>query len=205
MSESYRFLIDLAILLSAISLHEFSHAWAAYACGDSTAESAGRLTVNPIAHIDLVGTIGLPVVLWFLGSPVMFGWAKPVPVNFAAFRHPRRDTVLVGFAGVLANLLSAVLFATVLRLKLMPYGTVGHLIVEDALIVNLVLGIFNLVPVPPLDGSRIITGLLPSNLASRYIKIEPAGMLILMLLIFVGLLDRLILPVVNHLAVLLAG
>lgn len=168
------------ILGMAVIVHECAHGWVALLCGDPTAKMLGRLTLNPIKHIDPIGTILVPVVTKMtLGFP--FGWAKPVPVNFAALRHPKRDMMLVAFAGPLSNILIAVL--ATLALPLAP-KFLGLMI-----IVNLFLAIFNLVPIPPLDGSRIVTGLLPNSLARQYLFLEPFGFIILLVLLQINALD----------------
>lgn len=178
-------------------MHECSHGWVAYRCGDPTAKSAGRLTLNPLKHIDPVGTVILPgtlLILRFLGyQTFVFGWAKPVPVNFARLRHPRRDMMIVGLAGPLTNIALAFLFS---RLVFIPGVSFAHPLLGLAIYVNLLLAVFNLVPVPPLDGSRFVMWLLPSQLARRYAMLEQYGILIIMALLYFGFLDKIIYPAV---------
>ena len=188
-------LISLVVFFIAIVVHEFSHAFVAYKRGDMTAARSGRLTLNPLAHIDPFGTVLLPILLIALRSPVLFGWAKPVPINFAALKSPKTDMIWVGLAGPAANLLVA-LIAT-LALKTGLRDSSGFVIVLGQLIlINVVLAVFNLVPLPPLDGSRIIMGLLPRPLAIRYAMIEPYGFIILFALLYLGLFNRVVWPVV---------
>ncbi|MDD5236912.1 MAG: site-2 protease family protein [Candidatus Omnitrophica bacterium] len=180
-------LISFAILIIAMSVHEFSHGWAAYKLGDPTAKYSGRFTLNPLAHIDPVGTIILPLLLFFsTGGRFLFGYAKPEPVNFSALRNPRRDIIWVGLAGPLSNIIFAAIASIILRL--VPLGPFANSIMVQLIVINAVLAVFNLMPIPPLDGSRILMGLLPQQLAMQYASLEPFGFIILMLLIFTGTL-----------------
>jgi len=198
-------------VLAAIILHEVAHGWIAEKFGDSTARRAGRITLNPISHIDPIGTVLLPLALILMGSRYLFGWAKPVPVNFAALRNPKRHMIWVALAGPGTNIVLGLLSAVVLRLILSAFpgviqvgldsglkphlihsgGLLGAILVPIVLmlcasvLVNAVLMTLNLIPVPPLDGGRIMTGILPGPLAYKFSRIEPFGMLILILLIFV--------------------
>jgi len=197
-------------VLMAIILHEVAHGWVAEKFGDSTARRAGRITLNPISHIDLIGTIILPLVLIVSGSKFLFGWAKPVPVNFAALRNPKRDMIWVALSGPGTNFILAFLSALILRLMvtidpsvwnlansdvapemLRQYGMGASLMVplvlmlNASIVINCVLMVLNLIPVPPLDGGRVAVGLLPGKLAYSYSRIEPVGILIVLLLIFV--------------------
>lgn len=195
-------------LLAAIILHEVAHGAVAYVLGDPTAARHGRLTLNPISHIDPVGTILLPGILLlsarFLGTPAfVFGWAKPVPVDARRLRNPRRDTVLVALAGPATNLLLALL--SVLVLAILPetqeVGSVSGGLAQMALAsvwINSVLAIFNLLPVPPLDGGRLLTALLPPS-ASRVMRtIEGVGFVIVLLVVMnTDLVGRLVRPVVD--------
>lgn len=189
------FIISLIIFFFAVIIHEISHGLVAYKLGDPTAKYSGRLTLNPFVHIDPIGTIILPIVLILMNSPVIFGWAKPVPVNFWNLKNPQRDMIWVGLAGPLANILLGLLL--ILALK-SPFATNIFLsdILKTAIIINLVLAIFNLIPIPPLDGSRVLMGLLPRETAIGYSMLEPFGFLIVFMLLFFGLFERIIWPIV---------
>ncbi len=183
-------------VLLAITVHEASHGYAARALGDRTAEALGRLSLNPIRHIDPVGTILVPGILLVLGG-FLFGWAKPVPVNMRNLAHPRRDMALVAIAGPLSNLLMALGWGLLLKLALTMGGTDGVWIGVRAMavagiVINLILMVLNLLPLPPLDGGRVLTGLLPERWASRLDRIEPYGLLILIALLATGLLGAII-------------
>ena len=191
------FLIALPGILWAMSVHEFAHGYVAYKLGDPTPKLAGRLTLNPLAHIDILGFIAL-----FL---VHFGWAKPVPVNPRNFRKVsswRTGEVLVALAGPLANFLSA--FFLVLFLKYFPFSILPpsiaeplFLMVKYAIFINVAFGIFNLLPIPPLDGSKILEALLPPKLWVKYKQIEPYGPIILVILLISPVLNWVLLPLVN--------
>ncbi|MGO3930230.1 site-2 protease family protein [Rhodopseudomonas pseudopalustris] len=173
-------------LVIAITFHEAAHAYVARMCGDDTAWMLGRVTLNPIKHIDPFGTILLPLLLLALQSPFLFGYAKPVPVNFRGLRHPRRDMILVAAAGPAINLVLALIAAIAIRLIDLP-GEAGEWLMRNfanALLINVVLAIFNLIPIPPLDGGRIAVGALPRVLARPLARLEPYGMLVLIGLVF---------------------
>jgi Zn-dependent protease len=190
-------LISLGLLLVAMTVHEFAHGAAAYLLGDHTAKDSGRLTLNPLAHIDPVGTILLPLVLFFsTNGRFVFGSAKPVPIDYRFLRNPRRDIIWIGLSGPAANFLLALACSLVLRFT--PVSGAGFYILENLIVINVVLGVFNLVPIPPLDGSRVVMGLLPRELSYRYALIEPFGFFIVMGLVFLGALDIFIWPAVRY-------
>jgi Zn-dependent protease len=191
--------LQLAVLFFSVIVHEVAHGKAALWCGDSTARDAGRLTFNPLPHVDLVGSILLPLMLAVTRSPVMLGWAKPVPINPMRFRNTKRDLAIVGAAGPLSNLGLAVLAAAAFKVLAPMLGSenpVLYLFLYGA-VINIVLMVFNLIPVPPLDGSRILTGLLPDRMAARYLGFERFGFLLIFALLFFGLDKWLISPLVN--------
>ena len=175
----------------------------AYKLGDPTAKYAGRLTLNPLVHIDPIGTLFLPGFLVLLNSPVVLGWAKPVPVNFSNLYHPKRDMIWVGLAGPAANIALAILFSWLIRLPVIAQSAGLSSLCALAVLINLVLAVFNAVPIPPLDGSRILTGLLPPRQARILLALEPFGFLILILLVWLKVLDRVVWPIVLFLASLL--
>jgi Zn-dependent protease len=188
----------------AMSVHEFAHGWTAYRLGDTTAKYLGRLTLNPLAHIDPVGTVLLPLMLLIAtNGQFVFGAAKPVPINYLALRNPKRDMVLIGLSGPLANLLFAV--ASSILLRFLPSHSGLSLVLYNLIFINVVLGIFNLVPIPPLDGSRIVAGILPRNLSERYASLEPYGFFIIIILLWLGVFDVFVWPVIRLIASLLAN
>lgn len=178
----------IVMLLFSVILHEVMHGFMAKKFGDHTAENAGRLTLNPVPHIDLIGTILLPGLLILSHSPVLFGWAKPVPVNPLNFSNLRKGELLVSSAGILANFGLAVVAALIYHiLNALPqtFPFVLGWILTKTVELNLVLGVFNLFPIPPLDGSKVLLSQLPYNLAKQYQKLEPYGILILLILLMV--------------------
>ena len=184
-------------ILFAITLHEAAHAYAAKYFGDSTAYAEGRMTLNPLKHIDLFGTILIPIGLFLAGSPFLFGYAKPVPVNFGRLRNPRRDSALVSLAGPGANLLMALMWL-VYSIVLHKFNVQEEFFMrvgEAGVLTNLVLFAFNLFPLPPLDGGRILTSLLPSRMAYPFSQIEPYGFYILLALMFLKVLHYWMIPV----------
>lgn len=186
----------------AITLHEAAHGYAARHFGDLTAYEAGRITLNPIRHIDPMGTILIPaLILIASGGKYAFGWAKPVPVNFGRLRNPKRDMLWVAAAGPGSNLFMAILWAFVIKaVQGIPpnYFTEPLLLMaRGGIVINIVLMVLNLLPLPPLDGGRIAVSLLPHRLAYRFARIEPYGMIILLILMFLGVLGVVMLPLVN--------
>lgn len=179
--------LSILILLFSVILHEVMHGVMALRFGDTTAQRAGRLTLNPIPHIDLFGTILLPGLLILTGSPILFGWAKPVPVNPLNFTNLRKGELLVSGAGILSNfalsLFAAFSYHLLSVIPDMP--TLILSLLHFTVVINLVLGVFNLIPVPPLDGSKILLSQLPYNLAKQYQKIEPYGFFILLILLMI--------------------
>ncbi len=198
----FDFIISLGLFFFAFTIHEFSHGWVALKLGDPTAKYSGRLTLNPLKHIDPVGTIIIPILLYITKSPFIFGWAKPVPVNFLKLRNPKRDIIWVGLAGPLANIAMAVLIGIIFRLKL-PLNDNLFSILQTLGVLNLVLAIFNLIPIPPLDGSRVLLGLLPPGLSRSYAQLEQIGMFIIIILLALGLLRLIIWPIITQLAILI--
>jgi Zn-dependent protease len=183
-------------VLLAVTLHEVAHGWVARALGDDTADRLGRLSFNPLKHVDPVGTVLVPGVLYVLAG-IVFGWAKPVPVNWDKLRNPRRDMALVAVAGPLANVVMLIAWAAVAKFGL-SYGQDYFMTTGLAgIMINAVLIALNLLPVPPLDGSRVVSALLPHDLALQYGRIEPYGLIILLVLIGSGALNRLMEPTLH--------
>ena len=204
--------IIFLVLIFSLSVHESAHAWTAARLGDRTAERLGRITLNPVAHIDPIGTLVLPLVAFTTGAPVI-GWAKPVPVNRVNLRDPRRDFLYIAAAGPASNIVIAVVAAVALRalpvspirfgpgLEL-PLWSIAAVLFE----LNLLLALFNIVPIPPLDGGNVLAGLLPAWLAAGYDRIvRPWGFLILYGLLLTGVLSALITPPYLFLSWLLTG
>ena len=190
------FAISFALLLIAMTVHEFAHGLAAYKLGDSTARLSGRLTLNPLAHIDPFWTILLPLVLFLsTAGHFVFGAAKPVPINYWALKNPKRDIIWIGLSGPLANLILAFIIAQIL--KFIPLPGIAAYLFSNLLMINVVLAVFNLIPIPPLDGSRVLMGLLPAQLSDQYVAMERYGFVILFVFIWLGLFDRLLWPLVN--------
>jgi Zn-dependent protease len=174
-------------VLLAITLHEAAHGWVAWRLGDDTAYQQGRVTFNPLRHIDPFGTILLPALLLLMGAPFLFGWAKPVPVRFSRLRHPRRDMVLVAAAGPGINLALAVISALLVHVavQLPEYAAEwAFRVLGASLFLNVILAVFNMIPLPPLDGGRVAVGLLPAVLARPLARLERYGMLIILALVF---------------------
>lgn len=175
-------------ILLAITLHEAAHGFVALRYGDDTAKRLGRVSLNPIRHIDLIGTILLPGFLLLVGAPILFGYAKPVPVNFSRLRNPRRDSILVAGAGPAMNFMLAFISSLLLNfLVFFPSGT-GEILKEMltlSVFINVTLGVFNLLPILPLDGGRIMAGLLPPQWAAPFARLEPYGLIIVLGLLLI--------------------
>ena len=193
LSDPARLLLTIPALLWALSFHEFCHGFAAKMVGDPTAERYGRLSLNPFAHFDLIGTL----MLLFVG----FGWAKPVPINMRYFRHPKRDLIIVSLAGVAGNILTAVL--TVLFIRYCGEwwfnltGRAGLMVLLQMININMGLAAFNLIPIPPLDGSRVLEAFLPYKYMEYYYWLERYGMIILLVLLMTGIIDFFFEPIIK--------
>lgn len=188
-------------ILFAITVHEVAHGWVARHFGDRTAEMMGRLTLNPVKHIDPVGTIIVPLALLAMGG-FIFGWAKPVPVAQQNLRNPRRDMAIVAAAGPISNILQAIIWGVIAKLAIManlayvsePLALMG----AAGILINVVLAVLNLLPIPPLDGGRVVGNLLPPRISDKFDRIEPYGLLILVALLATGVLGRIIGPPVMY-------
>ena len=198
-------LIRLPAVLFAISIHEFCHGYSAKLLGDRTAEMQGRLTLNPLKHIDPIGTLMLLVA--------GFGWAKPVPVNSRYFKHPRRDMVIVSLAGIVGNLLTAFVFVIIIRIiRIMPIsaieaiGAAGIGFIDTMIIISVILAAFNILPIPPLDGSKILYGFIPFQWLKFYYDFERYGSIILLVIVFTNkntnILDTVLRPIIRYFLIL---
>jgi len=199
--------VALVVFFFSLVIHESAHAWMAYRCGDDTAKYAGRITLNPLPHIDPVGTIIFPLLLVLSRSPFVIGWAKPVPIDPRNFNNPRRDLVRVGAFGPASNILLAILSSLIVWLcSYLPGGKFTNSLMAvfiSSVLINLLLAVFNLIPIPPLDGSQILLGLLSFRLARKYEMIAPFGFLIIFFLLFTGVLWVIIPPIIRFLYILL--
>ena len=195
--------LSFIVLLFSLTVHEAAHAWSADRLGDPTAKQLGRVSLNPAVHVDLFGTIILPLLAAISGLPII-GWAKPVPVSIRRLGHPRRDYVLVAAAGPASNLMLAVLASLLLRvIPLQPSVEFVLSLLLRALQINILLAVFNMVPIPPLDGGNVLGGLLPRNLSTAFDRLRPYGFLVLYGLMLTGVLSAIILPPAQFLLLLL--
>ena len=200
MSTLFTLSIWVIPLLFAITLHEVAHGWTALLLGDPTAAEQGRLSLNPIKHIDPIGTVLVPVIM-LLVLGFAFGWAKPVPVNMQRLRNPKKDMALVALAGPMANLFMALIWASIAKLSMLLTGEVNWMTAVGlvGIFINLILMILNLLPLPPLDGGRVLAGVLPDRMAYLLGRIEPFGFLIILSLFAFGIMGRLIMPPTRNL------
>jgi len=199
-------LILIPILFVSITFHEYAHGWMASKLGDPTPKQSGRLSLNPLVHIDLFGTIILPITLLIvstrlIGQPFAFGYAKPVPINPYHFKNLKKDIALVGLSGPLMNILIAIFLSLLVRLGF-PLYTEAIIL---AIMINLLLAIFNLIPIPPLDGSKLLLFFLSKETADSYLKLQPYGFFIIALLLISGFFKNFILPLVTLILVNLLG
>jgi Zn-dependent protease len=183
-------------VLFAITLHEAAHGWVASLFGDHTAKMMGRVTLNPIKHIDPIGTILVPAVLLLMPGGLIFGWAKPVPINVDGLRSPRKDMIWVALAGPAANILMTIGWLLVITLTTNINSPALVQMAAAGIFINLILAVFNLLPIPPLDGSRVISALLPRPLAYKYNQLEQYGLYIILALMFLGGFEIIVWPIV---------
>ena len=206
MNDPIILIFQLIVLLFSVIIHEISHGYAAYMLGDTTAKDSGRLTLNPLKHIDPFGSIILPLTLFIIQSPVMFGWAKPVPFDPRNLKNPKRDSGFIGLAGPASNYSIAIIFAIILKLAIILGLSAGGALVifiNIIILVNVVLATFNLVPLPPLDGSKILFAILPRGTEKFQMLLERYGFFILLFFIFFGF--QLLVPLILSIYHLLGG
>ncbi|MEZ4180172.1 MAG: site-2 protease family protein [Candidatus Doudnabacteria bacterium] len=193
MNDPIQALITLVIFIFSAVVHEVSHGLVAEKMGDDTARRAGRITLNPLPHIDPFGSILLPGLLLLTGSPIVLGAAKPVPVRFDFLKPRRLGMALVSLAGPLSNLVLAILLVIPIKLGLVNF--ISGPILMQAVIINIVLAIFNILPIPPLDGSKLVAAFLPYRIMNRVLQMERFGFIVIIILLFTGLLDTIFVPV----------
>ncbi|MFH1287692.1 MAG: site-2 protease family protein [bacterium] len=186
--------IALPVLLFSVIVHECAHGWTAEKFGDPTARLMGRLTLNPLPHIDPFGTVLLPILLAVAHSPIMIGWAKPVPVNFQNLRNPKKDILWVGISGPVANILMAIISGLLLKVDFVFAIAPIRYMLAVSIQINVILAVFNMIPIPPLDGSRFVYSLLPDKLAHYYGSLERYGFFILLIMLYTGMLNIFISP-----------
>lgn len=194
-------------VIFAITVHEAAHGYIARYFGDTTAESLGRITLNPIKHIDPIGTILVPALLVLSGTGFLFGWAKPVPVDFSRLRNPKRDMRWVAAAGPASNFLMAIFWAVVYKFSAMAgdFAVPLALMGQAGILVNVVLMVLNLLPLPPLDGGRIAVSLMPNQMAYKFAQLERYGFIILLVLMFTGILSKIMMPFILVLLTMFGG
>lgn len=182
-------ILSLATIIIAVIFHEIAHGWVAWYLGDDTAKKQGRLSFNPIKHIDIFGSLFLPILLFFSKSGIIFGWAKPVPVNYNKLKNKKRDFILVSSAGILANFTLAFISSVLLKISLMiPFNVISGILATfflNMIFFNILLGLFNLLPIPPLDGSKILLGWSDNKYIKKYVNAEKQGTLLLIVLLFI--------------------
>ena len=182
-------ILSLATIIIAIIFHEIAHGWVAWYLGDDTAKKQGRLSFNPIKHIDIFGSLFLPILLFFSKSGIIFGWAKPVPVNYNKLKNKKRDFILVSSAGILSNFTLAFISSVLLKISLMiPFNVISGILATfflNMIFFNILLGLFNLLPIPPLDGSKILLGWSDNKYIKKYVNAEKQGTLLLIVLLFI--------------------
>lgn len=199
-------ILSIVILVFSVVVHEVSHGVVAERLGDSTARDAGRLTLNPIPHLDLFGSILLPLFLWVVTQgQFVIGAAKPVPVNYLNLKKPKRDMALVALSGPGANFLVALACALPLRFGLLGTESLGGGFLLQVVLINLVLGIFNLIPIPPLDGSKVLAGIISDRYLPALFSLERYGFLLILLFLMFGLLDLIIFPLLKLFLQLFVG